>query len=140
LPYIVATARDEESGSEVVVGYAYANLFRARTAYRFTLEHSIYVDEKWTGRRGIGRALLSELMRLLEQAGYRHLLAVIGDSANAASIGLHTRAGFKHVGKLEQVGFKFGRWIDVVLMQKQLGEGADSVPKETLPCEELPSA
>jgi phosphinothricin acetyltransferase len=79
-------------------------------------------------------------MRLLEQAGYRHLLAVIGDSANGPSIGLHTRAGFKHVGKLERVGFKFGRWIDVVLMQKQLGEGADSVPKDTLPCEELPSA
>jgi len=135
LPYLVATVADE-SGAESVIGYAYANLFRARSAYRFTLEHSIYLHEDWVGRRaGVGRRLLNELLGLLEKAGYRHVLAVIGDADNKASVALHTGAGFRHVGKLERVGFKFGRWIDVIIMQKKLGEGADTTPKETLPCE-----
>ena len=103
------------------------------------MEDSIYLAADATGQ-GLGRRLLGELIARCEAIGLRQMVARIGDSANAASIGLHTRAGFRHVGKLERVGFKFGRWIDVVLMQKQLGEGADSVPKETLPCEELPSA
>jgi len=122
LPYLVA-----ESGGRVV-GYAYAALYRTRPAYRYTLEDSIYIDRDHAGK-GIGRILLQALIAGCEGAGYRQMIAVIGDSANFASIQLHAVCGFKHVGLLPATGFKFGRWVDSVLMQRPLGEGAGSPPK-----------
>jgi L-amino acid N-acyltransferase YncA len=103
-----------------VAGYAYAGPYRPRPAYRFTVEDSVYVDPACTGR-GIGGLLLSGLIALSEQAGARQMIAVIGDSGNRASIRLHERFGFRHVGVLRAVGFKFGRWVDTVLMQRALG-------------------
>lgn len=120
-PYLVA----EDGGR--VLGYAYANLFRTRPAYRFTLENSIYIDRDATGR-GIGRALLAELIAASEAAGCRQMLAVIGDSANVASIGLHAACGFRFAGVMRASGWKFGRWLDTVLMQRELGEGFASPP------------
>jgi phosphinothricin acetyltransferase len=120
-PYIVA----EIDG--VVVGYAYAGPYRARPAYRFTVEDSIYLAPEAQGR-GLGRALLDRLLRESQARGYRQMVAVIGDSAQLASIRLHEAAGFRHVGTFEAVGFKFGRWLDSVLMQKALGEGAMTSP------------
>jgi phosphinothricin acetyltransferase len=114
LPYIVA----ELDGA--VVGYSYASAFRPRPAYRFAVENSVYVDESLHGR-GIGRALLDALIARCAAGPWRQMIAVIGDSANAASIGLHTRAGFRHVGTLRQVGYKLERWADVVLMQREIG-------------------
>lgn len=116
LPYVVA----EVEGA--LAGYGYCSPYRARSAYRFSLEDSVYVREDMQGR-GVGRALLGELIARAEQAGYRQMIAVIGDSAHAASIGLHAAAGFLRVGTLRSVGFKFGRWVDSVLMQRTLGEG-----------------
>lgn len=115
LPYLVA-----ERGSEVV-GFAYAARYRTRSAYRYTAEDSVYLDPAATGG-GIGRALLSRVLELSTASGYREMVAVIGDSANAASIGLHRALGFTQVGTLTRVGFKFGRWLDSVLMQRPLGE------------------
>jgi L-amino acid N-acyltransferase YncA len=112
-PYLVA-----ELGGKVL-GYAYAGPYRARPAYRFTVEDSVYLAPD-AQRRGIGRALLDRLIVESEARGYRQMIAVIGDSANAASIGLHAALGFRHVGTLHAVGFKFGRWIDSVLMQRAL--------------------
>jgi phosphinothricin acetyltransferase len=120
-PYIVA-----ELGG-VVVGYAYAGLYRTRPAYRFTVEDSIYIDPA-AQRRGVGRALLERLIVLAEQRGFRQMIAVIGDSAQTASIELHRVLGFRHVGNFENVGFKFDRWLDTVLMQRALGPGATSKP------------
>ena len=153
LPFLVATVPSSSSGGEAgaseggetVVGYAYANLFRTRTAYRFTLENSIYVHPDYCGAagsrdgRGVGRALLERLLELLRAAGYRQVLAVIGDADNAASIGLHTRFGFKHVGTMRRVGRKFGRWIDVVIMQLELQpesnkDNDNSAPNDPKPC------
>jgi phosphinothricin acetyltransferase len=114
LPYLVA----ELDGS--VVGYSYAGPYRLRSAYRFTVENSVYVDAALAGR-GIGAALLGELVARCETRGLREIVAVIGDSGNAASIGLHRRFGFEPVGTLRGVGFKFGRWLDSVLMQRRLG-------------------
>src|SRR4029079_5796079 len=105
LPYLAA----EENGE--VLGYGYCALYRTRSAYRYSLEDSIYVHHEMHGR-GIGSARLAELIRLSEAAGYRQLIAVIGDSAHAASINLHAAAGFLRVGTLRSVGFKFGRWVD----------------------------
>ena len=113
LPYLVA----ETSGR--VVGYSYASPYRARPAYRFSIENSVYV-EHGRARAGIGRALLSALIARCERGDWRQMIAVIGDSANAASIGLHAELGFRRVGTLENVGFKFGRWLDSVLMQRAL--------------------
>lgn len=121
LPYLVA----ELDGR--VAGYAYAAPYRARPAYRYSLEDSIYIDRDALGR-GAGRILLDALIVSCARAGYRQLIAVIGDSANAASIGLHAACGFKHAGLLTGVGFKFGRWVDSVLMQRELGEGNGSAP------------
>ena len=112
-PYLVA----EEDGR--VVGYSYATLYRARSAYRFTLEDSVYVREG-CGGRGIGRALLRELIEGCRRGPWKQMVAVIGDSANHSSIGLHRAMGFREVGTLEAVGFKFGRWVDSVLMQRAL--------------------
>jgi L-amino acid N-acyltransferase YncA len=122
-PYIVA-----QSGG-VILGYAYAGPYRLRPAYRFTVEDSIYLAPE-AQRRGIGRRLLAELIALSEQRGYRQMLAVIGDSANAGSIALHRAAGFAMTGTFENVGFKFGRWLDSVMMQRALGPGATTIPKD----------
>lgn len=117
LPFLVAA-----SPSGRVLGYAYAAAFRRRTGYRFTLEDSIYVEPSAT-RRGIGTALLAALIERCAAAGYRQLVAVVGDTAHAASIGLHEKLGFVRIGVMPAVGFKFGRWVDVVLMQRPLGPG-----------------
>lgn len=119
LPWLVAD-RDGE-----VLGYAYANLFRPRRAYRFCLEDSIYLDPKATGQ-GVGRLLLAELTGRCEALGARQMLAVIGDSDNAASIGVHRALGFRDAGRLTAAGWKFGRWLDVVLMQRSLGWGDET--------------
>ena len=121
LPYLVA----ERDGR--VVGYAYATQYRARSAYRHSLENSVYVREG-EGGRGIGEALLGALIERCEGGPWRQMIAVIGDSANAASIGLHRKLGFREVGTLAAVGFKFGRWVDSVLMQRSLGEGDRTLP------------
>jgi L-amino acid N-acyltransferase YncA len=113
LPYLVA-----ETGN-AVVGYAYASLYRTRVAYRFTLEDSVYVHHAHAGR-GIGAALLEELIRACKERGCRQLVAVIGDSQNTASMRLHEKLGFQHSGVLRGVGFKFDRWIDTVFMQLPL--------------------
>jgi len=111
-----------------VAGFAYASLYRARPAYRFTLEDSIYVDPEFGGR-GIGRALLARLIERCEAIGCRQLVAVIGDSHNAASIGLHSALGFRMAGTLGSIGFKHGRWVDSVLMQRAIGPGDSSPPE-----------
>lgn len=102
-----------------VVGYAYAGPFRDRAAFRFTLEDSIYLAERGRGR-GLGSRLLDALLAASAERGFRRMVAVIGDSGNAASVALHARAGFTHAGTLESVGFKFDRWLDAVLMQRAL--------------------
>jgi phosphinothricin acetyltransferase len=114
LPYLAA----EDDGR--VVGYAYANAYRARAAYRFTVEDSIYIDPACVGR-GCGQALLGALIAECGRGPWRQMIAVIGDSENAASVGLHRRFGFREVGRLSAVGFKLGRWVDTVLMQRALG-------------------
>jgi phosphinothricin acetyltransferase len=121
LPWLVA---QDASG---VIGYAYANHFRPRRAYRFCLEDSIYLAPAAQGR-GVGRLLLAELMARCEALGARQMLAVIGDAANAGSIGVHRSLGFEHTGVLKASGWKFGRWLDVILMQKALGTGAATDP------------
>ncbi len=125
LPWLVAEADD---GSGKVTGFAYANWFKPRPAYRFSAEDSVYVAASACGQ-GVGRALLSALLQACETAGVRKLLAVIGDSANQASIGLHERAGFEHAGVLRSVGWKHGAWRDVVLMEKPLGAGERTSPE-----------
>lgn len=112
-----------------VVGYAYAGPYRPRPAYRFTVENSVYLAPEMH-RRGIGIRLLQQLLEQCEARGYRQMIAVIGDSANAGSIGLHRRAGFQMIGTHPSVGFKFGRWLDTVMMQRALGGGADTVPAD----------
>jgi L-amino acid N-acyltransferase YncA len=121
-PYIVA----EVDGA--VAGYAYAGAFRERPAYRFTVEDSIYIAPEMH-RRGIGRALLAQLITESEAAGFRQMIAVIGDSGQTASIAVHRACGFHDVGIFEAVGFKFGRWLDTVQMQRALGEGATTTPQ-----------
>lgn len=123
LPWLVA----EREGQ--VLGYAYANFFRPRRAYRFCLEDSIYLHEAARGQ-GVGKLLLVELMAQCEARGARQMLAVIGDSANAGSIGVHRACGFEHTGLFKASGWKFGRWLDVVLMQRELGEGGATAPAE----------
>ena len=120
-PYLAA-----ESGGELF-GYAYAGYYRTRPAYRFTVEDSIYIAPQ-AQRRGVGRALLDRLITESESRGFRQMLAVIGDSAQVASIELHRAAGFRMVGTFENVGFKFGRWLGSVMMQRALGPGATTKP------------
>ncbi len=120
-PYLVA----EQGGA--ILGYAYAGAYRARPAYRFTVENSIYVRHDLR-RGGIGRRLLPALIEASAARGYRQMIAVIGDSANAASIRLHAAFGFQTIGTLPSIGFKFGRWVDSVLMQRPLGAGDTTPP------------
>lgn len=121
LPWLVAQR------GEQVLGYAYANYFRPRLAYRFCVEDSIYLHPEAQGQ-GVGRLLLAELVSRCEAAGARQMLAVIGDAENKGSIGVHGALGFEHSGVLKSAGWKFGRWLDVVLMQRQLGQGDQSQP------------
>ena len=123
LPWLVATSADQ------VLGYAYANHFRPRLAYRFCLEDSIYLHEAARGK-GVGKLLLTELVGRCEAAGARQMLAVIGDSANTGSVAVHAALGFSHTGVLKASGWKFDRWLDVVLMQRALGSG-DALPAPT---------
>jgi phosphinothricin acetyltransferase len=110
-----------------VKGYAYAGPFRPRVAYRYTVEDSVYVAPDAMGR-GLGKALLGAVIAECEAMGLRQMVAVIGDSGNAGSIGLHRACGFQFRTALQAVGFKFGRWVDVVWMQRALGPGAESEP------------
>jgi phosphinothricin acetyltransferase len=124
LPYLVAEMPDAG-----VVGYAYAGPYRPRPAYRFSLENSIYIAPERQGA-GIGGALLPALIARSAALGYRLMIAVIGDSANHASIRLHARCGFVHAGVLPSVGWKHGQWLDTVLMTRALGPGAAAPPPE----------
>ena len=121
LPYLVA----EEKGE--VLGYGYCTLYRARSAYRYTLEDSIYVRQGNQGK-GIGKAVLAELISRCTALSYRQIIAVIGDSANAASIAVHASLGFVRAGNLRSTGYKFGRWVDSLLMQLPLGPGDGTKP------------
>lgn len=121
LPYLVL-----EEGGEVQ-GFAYCNWFKPRPAYRFSAEDSIYLAPQAAGK-GWGRLLLCELMAQAERAGVRKLIAVIGDSANAGSIGVHRSCGFEPMGTLQACGWKFGRWLDVVMMQRFIGAGNSTTP------------
>ena len=123
LPWLVV----ELDGS--VLGYAYANHFRPRRAYRFCVENSIYLHADARGR-GLGRLLLTELMARCEAAGARQMLAVIGDAQNAGSIALHVALGFEHTGVLKSAGWKFDRWLDVILMQRSLGHGDNQAGRD----------
>lgn len=127
MPWLVAADRDG-----AVLGYAYAGPYRPRPGYRYTAEDSVYVAPGAVGR-GVGRALLAALIARCETLGFRQLVAVIGDSGNAASIGLHRALGFVQVGLLPAVGFKFGRWVDGVLMQRALGPGSATLPDRPRP-------
>lgn len=113
-----------------VQGYAYANWFRPRDAFRYCAEDSIYLAPGMEGR-GLGRALLAELLRCCERAGMRKMVAVIGDSANQGSIGLHRALGFAHAGTMAACGWKLGRWLDIVLMERALGPGGSTPPTLT---------
>jgi phosphinothricin acetyltransferase len=120
-PYLVAVIDGD------VLGYAYAGPYRSRPAYRFTVENSVYVAHD-SHRRGIGKALLQALIEACTEKGFRLMVAVIGDSDQAASIGLHEAADFEHVGAFKNIGYKFDRWLDTVLMQRALGPGAGKPP------------
>lgn len=120
-PYIVAIRED------VVVGYAYVGPYRPRPAYRFTVENSVYLDVAARGQR-TGSRLMQALIEESERRGYRSMVAVIGDSANVASVGVHRAAGFRMVGTFKNVGLKFGRWLDTVMMERPLGEADTTIP------------
>ena len=126
LPYLVAVENGE------VVGFAYANWFKPRPAYRYSAEDSVYLAADQHGK-GLGRALLTELLAQCETSGVRKMMAIIGDSENRASIGLHQAVGFEHVGKIDACGWKFGAWRDIVIMQKTLGFGSTQPPAEMPP-------
>jgi len=122
LPYLVA----EIDGA--VAGLAYAGPYRPRSAYRFAVEDSVYVASDFQGQ-GVGKALLTAVIEACEGLGLRRMMAFIGDSANAGSVGVHRSCGFRHVGVLEKVGFKAGRWLDVVVMERDLGGEAGAAPR-----------
>jgi L-amino acid N-acyltransferase YncA len=123
LPYLVV----EQDGK--IAGFAYGNWFKPRPAYRYSVEDSIYMSPALQGK-GLGRALLAELMARFEAVGIRKVMAIIGDSANAASVGIHLALGFRQVGTIESCGWKFGAWRDIVIMQKTLGLGDTQPPDE----------
>ncbi len=122
LPYLVAVAEGE------VMGFAYASAYHARLAYRFTVEDSVYVADGMRGR-GVGSVLLGQLIERCEAGPRRQMIAVVGDSANAGSIGLHRRFGFEIIGVLRSVGYKFGRWVDTPILQRALGSGDGQAPE-----------
>jgi phosphinothricin acetyltransferase len=122
-PYFVALWAGE------FAGYSYASSYRPRLGYRFTVENSIYVDAAYQ-RRGIARRLLQTVIDACTELGYRQMVAVIGDSENHASIGLHRALGFTEIGRLPNLGFKFERWLDIVLLQRALGDGGTTLPTE----------
>jgi L-amino acid N-acyltransferase YncA len=122
LPYRVAA--QDNSG---ILGYAYVSPFHIRWGYRYSVENSVYVAAGHGGQ-GIGTALMTDIIHICTDLGYRQMIAVIGDRANEASIRLHKRLGFRIVGELEAVGLKFQRWIDVIDMQRALGDGVRSIP------------
>lgn len=121
MPYLLAELNNR------VVGYCYASLYRPRVAYRYTIEDSIYLEEGQSGR-GLGKALLSALIERCEQGPWRQMIAVIAGHDNQGSIGLHRSLGFVHAGTQSATGFKFNQWIDVVFMQRALGEGSSTKP------------
>ena len=123
LPYLVAV----DDGK--VVGFAYGNWFKPRPAYRYSVEDSIYLAPDQHGK-GLGRALLAELMTRCEAVGIRKMMAIIGDSANTGSVGVHLALGFERVGKIDACGWKFGAWRDIVIMQKTLGLGDTQAPSD----------
>jgi L-amino acid N-acyltransferase YncA len=123
-PYLVAALEGH------VVGYAYAGAYRPRPAYRFTVENSVYLQPA-IYRRGIGLQLMERLISECEVRGYRQMIAVVGDSANTGSIGVHTKCGFQMIGTHPNVGFKFGRWLDTVMMQRALGDGGSTLPADS---------
>ncbi|MFM7330921.1 MAG: N-acetyltransferase family protein [Brachymonas sp.] len=122
LPWLVLASNDQ------IMGYAYGNWFKPRAAYRFSVEDSIYMAPEAAGK-GLGKLLLTELLAQLERGGVRKAMAVIGDSANAGSIGVHRACGFQDVGIIKSCGWKFGAWRDIVLMEKTLGVGDSSSPE-----------
>lgn len=122
LPYLVAEHEGE------IAGFAYASTYRPRPAYRFSVEDSVYIRDELRGH-GLGTLLLRELLERCERGPWRQMLAIIGDSENSGSIRLHVRLGFHHVGTFSSVGFKFGRWLDTVLMQRPLSDGHTSLPR-----------
>lgn len=126
LPWLVLEHGDE------VVGFAYGNWFKPRPAYRYSVEDSIYLAPEATGK-GWGCALMAELLANLERVGVRKVMAVIGDSANVGSVKLHTAMGFEHAGTIASCGWKFERWLDIVLMQKSLGMGDATAPDSSSP-------
>jgi L-amino acid N-acyltransferase YncA len=121
MPFLVAVV------GKRVSGYAYGGPYRERSAYRYTIEDSIYIAPDMLGR-GIGNALMEELIKRCTALGYRQMIAVIGDSTNAASLAIHSRHGFRVIGALSSSGFKFGHWADAVLMQRSLGDGDSTLP------------
>ncbi len=125
LPYLVIT--QGEVGAQKVMGFAYANWFKPRAAYRFSAENSIYLHRQAAGK-GLGKLLLAELLMELERVGIRKVMAVIGGSENLASIGLHKALGFTPAGLIEGAGWKQDRWLDLVLMQRTLGLGTNQPP------------
>ncbi len=129
LPYLVA----EQDGE--ILGYAYAGQYRPRPGYKFTIEDSVYIDPEHLGQ-GLGQALLTALIETSEQGPWRQMIAVIGDTANTASLRLHERFGFRVIGTLNSVGWKFNRWVDSILMQRPLGQG-NSLPAKNLPVKDL---
>ena len=130
-PYIVA----EENG--VILGFAYGNMFRERMAYRFMVEDSIYLAPQ-AQRKGVGSALLSELINQCTARGFRQMIAIIGDAENSlGSIGVHKRLGFKETGRMEGSGFKFGRWLDTMIMQIALNDGRKTLPDGTTSADKL---
>jgi phosphinothricin acetyltransferase len=122
IPYLVAEVAD------LVIGYAYCTWFKPRIAYRFSAESTIYLDKDMCGK-GIGRQLLNTLIHEAELVGVRKMIATIGDSANEKSINLHRAAGFSHVGTFKSCGWKFNRWVDVIFMEKNIGEGDTTAPE-----------
>lgn len=125
LPWLVITDSDADDGQ--VIGFAYGNWFKPRPAYRYSVEDSIYMAPEAAGK-GLGRALLAELLAVLERSGVRKVMAVIGDSNNAGSVGLHTALGFERAGTIRSCGWKFGRWLDIVMMERSLGPGDTCAP------------
>ncbi len=123
MPYLTA----EDTDTKEVLGYAYAGPYRPRPAYRFSVENSVYVAPGLEGR-GVGRALLEELIARCTALGLRQMIAVVGDSGHLPSIAFHESLGFTRIGTLRAIGFKFGRWVDSVILQRALGDGGETPP------------